>query len=236
MAARNRQQEGIVSDSSIRDCCVNRFADARGQEKYDPFVPDNDIRSLTKRDRVELTLKNGLVDPQDVLKLTEYVSEKAKKVFLLLIYCDAIKYIKDLQGGDFRDDDLPLLWKPSQGDSGVSMHRWLINNDASTDAEEQILPCFRAWPESKLEDFIEKQWIFLAPVFTRDKFDYVFYPSSRLPYLSTHDPGKSSGEGNFGTIRKCGLHNGHHDHQSLFEVIPSTHVPPRQFVDTIQLG
>ncbi|UPK91666.1 hypothetical protein LCI18_002601 [Fusarium solani-melongenae] len=218
MAANNHQHEGPISVSCILNRRVNRFRDDADQKIYDTFVPQDKMGPLTQRGNVELTLNEELTNPEDIRELTDYVVGKAEKVFLLLIYSDAIKYIRDLQRADFTDNDLPVIVRESEDGSGVSVHRWRANN-TSTYAEEQSLAGFRSWPESKLEDFFEKQWIFLAPVFAQDKFAHVLYSRSPLPYMRTQGSDTSSGEGHFGTIRKRGLHNGHYKHQNLFEHI-----------------
>ncbi|RSL50901.1 hypothetical protein CEP53_008631 [Fusarium sp. AF-6] len=225
MAANNHRQETIISDSSIRARCANRFRDAGGQETYQLFLPRDHISLLTDRNKVELTLKEKLTNPEDVVKLTEYVVGNAKKVFLLLIYSDTIKYIGDLQKAAFTDDDLPVIDTQSEDGDGVSIHRWHVNdtndtNDTKREEQaltyvgEQVLTCFKGWRESELEDFVEKQWIFLAPVFPSDKFDHVFHDMCRLPYVSAQGSGKYSGQGHFGTIRRCGLYK---EHQDLFK-------------------
>ncbi|KAL2689152.1 hypothetical protein Neosp_003204 [[Neocosmospora] mangrovei] len=222
MAANNRPHEGLISDRSILSRRVNRFLDDADQKIYDTFVPQDDMGSLIDRVNVEITLNEELNNPEDVQELTDYVVEKkANKVFLLLIYSDAVKYIRDLQRADFTDEDLPVITRESKDGSGVSVHRWRVN-DNSAYADEQRLAGFERWSESKLEDFFEKQWIFLAPVFAQDKFTHVLYSRSPLPYMRTQGSDMSSGEGHFGTIRKRGLHNGHHEYQGLFKVIPST--------------
>ncbi|WAO87250.1 Protein kinase domain-containing protein [Fusarium falciforme] len=216
MAANTRQHEGPISVSSILSRRVNRFRDDSDQKIYDTFVPQDNIQSLTERDKVELTLNEELTKPEDILALTEYVVGKAKKVFLLLIYSDTIKYIRDLQTTGFTDEDLPVIMRESEDGSSVSVHRWRAH-DTSTYAERQSLTCFSSWTEPELEDFLEKQWIFLAPVFARNKFAHVLYSRSPLPYMRTQGSDTSSGEGHFGTIRKRGLHNGHHKYQSLIK-------------------
>ncbi|RMJ17335.1 hypothetical protein CDV36_002983 [Fusarium kuroshium] len=124
----------------------------------------------------------------------------AQRVFLLLIRSDAINYIRDLQRAGFTDDDLPVIRRKSKDGSAVFIHKRLVN-DNSANTEEKILTCFLGWDESKLEVFFENQWVFLTPVFTPEKFAYVFHSQCPLPYMPLQHSDTSPNQENSDTIR-----------------------------------
>ncbi|RSL56407.1 hypothetical protein CEP54_008830 [Fusarium duplospermum] len=140
----------------------------------------------------------------------------AKQVFLTLIYSDAIEYIRDLQEANFTDGDLPVRKRRSRTAPGkTSIYRSRVND--TSPYTKTSLSGFQKWTEVKLDNFLHKQWIFLAPVLAEHKFAHVFHLSSPLPYVPTEGSDRSSEAGYFGAVKKRGLHNGHHAYRTLSE-------------------
>lgn len=170
------------------------------------FVPSGAIAQLTTREKVEDHLKrNKSCFPKDVStkSLVEYVLDKrmpAKKVFLALVYCDKLKYLQSLQNNGFCDKHLPV--RKSRGKNGkISIFSLRVDSK-----NMQPWNLFEKWPAFDAESFADKHWLFFAPVFFADRFQYDVDRQCPLPFLKKLSTSK---DGYGGTVFEVDLPKSH---------------------------
>lgn len=73
---------------------------------------------------------------------------------------------------------------------------------------DHVMDVFHTWGDSKFNNFYERQWRFLAPVFTKQDFEYYLEPGHILPFTNVRPV---SGTGHFGDVRQAHLHADHHE-------------------------
>lgn len=203
------QDSQIIKYDVISAKCSNP-KDVAG---YNRFLSRNIIRSMVTTENVKSTLNHKLKQPNDIQTLTDYVITKARHVFLALIFSGNLKRIRDLQQHHFTDHDLPVISEPQgsrdHGKKPLQIH--------TIHRPGQNWRCFSEWKLRKLDDFINRQWAFLAPQFRRNQFNYSFHQLCPLPFVPLE--GSNTSEGYFGLVRQVGVAAGHHEIQH-----PSFHV------------
>lgn len=168
------------------------------------FVPNDAISELASPEYVRHTLEaNPQYMPQDVSvrDLVDYVVDQnrpAKKVFLILVYCENLRYLDCLRAVRFCDRHLPIkkLWDGQRG--------WY---DVSTGhGQQKTWPSFNKWLAEQVETFETKQWVFMAPVFAADTFDYIIPMKCPLPIQKRIDHSK---RGYSGSVYEVAIHEAH---------------------------
>lgn len=182
----------ITYDQIKDNCSNNPELGDEISEGCSLFLPKNMAESLIQPRNVKSTLRQHF-EETDIEDLAKYVMTRAKQVFLTLVFSQTVSKMKTLQNGGFKDEDLPVCIK--------SRKICKTNSDSP-------LECFADWNSSDIDNFHEKQWTFLAPVFYENKFMYEFDRHHRLPFLSAKQPG--DGSGHFGEVRKVQLHFAHY--------------------------
>lgn len=181
-------------------------------ESYDgkEFLPKNAIEKLASAEIVRFHLKASLkVTPDDVTlaSLVDYVTnpiEPAKKLFLLLSFCEELEELGRFSNAGFRDKHLPIA---IERDTAITdRYRYNVRSPDSN----QFWDVFSTWKAKNLEDFNDKQWRFLAPVFENDptKFEHNLGHRCPLPILRRigHEKG-----GNFSTVFEVEIHEAHQE-------------------------
>ncbi|QYS92815.1 Protein kinase domain-containing protein [Trichoderma simmonsii] len=182
-----------ITYDQIKDKCSNNpDGGNKIPEGCSLFLPKDKAESLMQPESVESTLRQHFED-MDIKDLARYVMTHAKQVFLTLVFSNTVNKIKNLRNSGFKDEDLPVCIKS----------RKICKANSNSPLE-----CFADWKSMDIDNFCERQWIFLAPVFHEKKFMYEFDGQHRLPYLSAKQPG--DGSGHFGEVRKVQLHFAHY--------------------------
>ncbi|KAK2752916.1 tol-like protein [Colletotrichum kahawae] len=194
----------LVSYSAITQLLINPRKLGKPRKDYcDPFLPERRVQRLVQRARVEATLRDNIrsLSDSDLEKLTDYVMNEAKKVFLTLVRAGGVSevYLKALRKHKFTDADLPIGLNDSD-DNGICT---VMTDGKPKTPNGQSLKLFSSWSYAVLEKFFEHQWIFLAPIFRKTKFEYHFDHQCSLPFVDLHD--KQKVKGGFGAVRRLGL-------------------------------
>jgi hypothetical protein len=134
--------------------------------------------------------------------LSSQVVARAKKVFATLVLIDAPSAIKDFLEVRLEDDCLPV----SKG-TKVKRQTTLISCRNGT---QFLMP--KGFSDAKTNLFVEKQWLFQAPVWAPDSGHLIFDQNRPLPFYRL---GKSILNGGPNAVYQCMLHGGH---QSGFKV------------------
>ncbi|EQB52771.1 hypothetical protein CGLO_07577 [Colletotrichum gloeosporioides Cg-14] len=192
-----------ISYKVIKDLLINPTGLGQRKKVYcDPFLPESEVQSLVRRDRVEATLRKNIqpLSQSDLEKLTDYVMDKAKKVFLTLVRTEDVSiYLKVLRTHNFTDADLPIGIN-DKDDNGICT---VMTDGKPKSPDGQSLKLFSRWSEATLEKFFQQQWIFLAPTFRWTQFEYHFDHQCSLPFVDLND--KQNAKGSFGAVRRLGL-------------------------------
>lgn len=183
-----------VSDEIIRSTCQNVDGNF--------FVPQDIIDSLRDEAiiRAEITRLGWPGDSTD--RCVEYVLKApAIKIFLTLAACELIKNIDHFQRIGLNDEDLPLDHRKSSPDS-----RQTFASNSSVESDKR-LPS--GWGLAKRFNFLERQWMFLAPVFTNKNFVHVLNKRCPVPILNANQHGGYPKMGNFSSVKEITLHPAH---------------------------
>lgn len=89
--------------------------------------------------------------------LADKVYDQAKKVFAVLALIGQEHTISDLIKDNITDKDLPLV--PSSRDESV-----LVSKEPPEGETGKEFSSFKTWDERRVSDFLEKQWLVLAPI------------------------------------------------------------------------
>ncbi|KAE9572707.1 hypothetical protein CGMCC3_g11146 [Colletotrichum fructicola] len=136
----------------------------------------------------------------DLKKLTNYVMNKANKVFLTLVRSEAVPGNLELfQSHGFTDADLPIGLNGENGNGICSVGL----DGKPKNPNGQSLNLFDDLSDATIETFFQRQWIFLAPTFRKDQFEYKFDHHCSLPFVDLQD--KHPHKGGFGAVRRLGL-------------------------------
>lgn len=186
------------TDTSMRDHCK-------------PFLPKRAARGLVQRRLVEATLKEELrFGEEDKSIIANYVTDKAKKVFLILVYIEADKkcwkILKDT-AFSFSDKCLPIPGKKvgSQGDPTIGS---------------------LALSSRKKAEFLRDQWLFLAPTFQKRCFTYEFDHDLILPFVVIPNAMKDAGL--FGKVYQLGLRVDHIEDSAVSATVTFTPIGPQK--------
>ncbi|RSL62420.1 hypothetical protein CEP53_004786 [Fusarium sp. AF-6] len=145
-------------------------------EKY---LPENYLQRWSTKEYVKRELNNGITDDK-LDSLVTFITEKADKVFAItcLIFEGEKKKItkamRRFQEHQFDNESLPANLK----DEPNKPHRVAVNPKAFTKS---------VWTQARSEDFDEKQWRFLAPVFRGAIFKYELDEDCILPFKKKDD-------------------------------------------------
>ncbi|KAI1124586.1 hypothetical protein F5Y10DRAFT_280061 [Nemania abortiva] len=194
MDQRNPTQPAPVEFVDIHDSCV---AETRSPIPNPRFLPLHRASDwlLEPNIRARLgSLKD--VDGTDLDNLVVYAQQNAK-VFLTLVFSQTLKCVRPLWEAGFTDKHLPVARGP----------HWEIFTLNGGRKHE----CFSRgkWTHARKETFTIKQWVFLAPILSKDRFSYSLHADQPLPFVPSE--AVSSDRGNFGLVSKIMIPAGHHD-------------------------
>jgi hypothetical protein len=156
------------------------------------FVPTSSIRELITEGSIELELSNiGSAHKF----LSQYILSKASKIFAILVYIKMTKYIAEFCKRGLSDDILPVPVPGFAADLSV----------------------FKDWDYDNVSDFYESQWLFLAPVFTKQQFVYELDDACPLPFTSINPLSEKMSA--FSIVQEATIHPGH---QSIISSVSSS--------------
>lgn len=203
--------------------CIKKSLCINFDEKM--FLPANAIPSLTSREVIEPILAPLATEQVPLDSLVSYVlhpKKPARRLFLTLAFCDYMNELTHFYAQGLCDENLPLqeVGNDSRGaDGGVAIRS--LDYQQHPSARWTLPP---RWGERQIYDFVERQWHFLAPVFSRDRFLYVLYKKCPLPFLKKL-PGPNGGFQ--GSVDEIVIHEGH---QKVFVSL----APTNNTLDTTQ--
>lgn len=148
--------------------------------------------ALSKVSTLTATLKWLSRSPED--PLPSRVVEQARKVFAILVIIGEPDAIRDLLAEGLTDDYLPFRLDEN-GETLTSQNGKTFNSFATSMCEQ------------RRSDFIDRQWIVLAPILNVSGQHTVLDRRYPLPFEQT----KEAGHGLSSTVHKCKLHPAHYN-------------------------
>jgi hypothetical protein len=154
------------------------------------FVPDTCLASLMKKEVVIRVLEESQCSSRLKKKipigdLADFIIKDAYKVFATLLMMEKPHLIEQFYGTDFRQDMLPVRNRTPEDND-----KWEVVSYGEQDHYESLSGIFSGdetpWDDNAVTDFCDyKQWQFVIPVFTREKFRYNFPDEIHLPFIKT---------------------------------------------------
>ncbi|KAI0140283.1 hypothetical protein BJ166DRAFT_473272 [Pestalotiopsis sp. NC0098] len=175
---------------STRFLTENRAAAISGYRSYVDYLALNKISFYSGETIVRSTLENSsrmLSNSEDIGRLVDYVRERAKRLFLLLVYIEKLKWIGAFLNSGLTDDNLPLFVVADS--KSVTMR----------DSQNRHWRCFDEWSDFAQKSFVDYQWFFLAMPFSTVNFENRFYLEQPLEIRALSGV---SGRGGFGSVRR----------------------------------
>ena len=204
----------------------NQIFNSLAWSKFDaqdkPFLPIDCIESLITKDaiRKELKLDNDSTETQE--QTVDWIYREARNVFAIIVQCDiglekTLESINSFKKSMFNNASLPI-----ENPRTTSLQKW---SQHFYDKDWTPFRRYRFW---------EYQWIFLAPVFAEDKYDYNLSSECTLPFIWKDETVK---EGAFSCVYKVRIHPAHQKHEfnevrtTLFFIkfiyVPMSYIPVR---------
>lgn len=203
----------VVNYDAIYEKCCNRNSSG---DLFQLFLPESAVKSLVTEGQVISTLRQNAAigRSKDVNALASYFVKDARKTFLTMVYSGTSQYAWLLYEANFTDDSLPVTKHTSEAADGNRL--WLEpfpprgNGEAPQGLAAKTRHFSDTWSKKECNDFYQHQWMFRAPVFRADTFEYSLEPDVPLPYIPSYRFSEP-GAGHFSTVQKVGLLNDHHD-------------------------
>ena len=160
------------------------------------FLPLDVMNEVITEDIVKNAISGKLGRIFD-RKLPSKIVKDAKKTFAILVEIGEPGKMKELLSEGLTDDQLPLS---------------TVDNSAELKSHTgKRFPSFARWEtEQRVTDFIDKQWIFLAPVLDSSGRHVELSSKCPLPFLDMDEIGHT----NTSTVYKSLLHHAHFAPQS----------------------
>lgn len=179
----------------LADQILGCYASGVFENKPQDFLPCHCIDKLITKEAI---LEEFGIDDEPTPEetyLNTFILQHARKTFATAIICgiggnDLYQVMKRFQDDNFTDEFLPV-------------------NKETTDR----LQCFqptrgrdKSWTLLRNRDFLEKQFIFLAPVFSKSVFKMNLEPGHIFPFIEKSSEAK---EGTFSHVHRVTIHDSH---------------------------
>ncbi len=211
--------ESESSDDETTSLKENILDATWANNQHQIFLPADMIDKLSTPAIVQSELEDEDVPIRP--ELIQFASGPGKRVFLTLVFVENIAALPSLYSAGFSDADLPIGWDgrfPNTKTGFVSVSTL----DPRTNAPNslKVTPfSVQDWKPLSLLRFAKDQWIFLAPIFTEEKFRYTFYPKQPLPFVPFLRGEDNDKDGFFSRISQIRVHSAHREVSSTLECI-----------------
>lgn len=166
-----------------REDLATRLAMARVQSEMDhrPFVPLSSLQELLTKDAIELELVNLGVFYDNV----DFILHKSLRLFAILLTTNMTAWIPTFASHNLSDDSLPL--------SLETFPKFEVSREA--------------WSYVDMTNFVQSQWMFLAPVFKEGEFQRRIHNQCPLPFTAINRNNERMGA--FSLVRQVSVHPAH---------------------------
>ncbi|KAM0332207.1 hypothetical protein ACHAQA_002482 [Verticillium albo-atrum] len=168
--------------------------------KKQSFLPADQAEKLTTRQMVVTELRRVYSNERDIQWLADYVvaeSTKATALYLLMAHIKNLDALLDLATHGYGDADLPAY---PAGNSLRSV------NWTSKSGKPEFWPVLDKWDLDDIDMFGLRQWTFLAPVFSPEKFHHELEDDTCLPFIIHHS---HRDRGHYSSVYEVAIHKAH---------------------------
>lgn len=163
------------------------------------FCPENQFATLLTNDDIKRKLGEANSDTQS--ELIEWVYKNAKRIFAIMTHSrtfghDALRSLQRLREVGLTDIHLPIT---EEGISAKGLKFPLEIWEGKEKGEDL----------QALDDFYQKQWAFLPPVFSQEYFHYELQPSAIFPFIGKTEGRKDFKKTAFSEVRRYTIHEAH---------------------------
>ncbi|KAK1988376.1 kinase-like domain-containing protein [Colletotrichum cereale] len=135
------------------------------------FLPASSLDDLITKETVQNELPRSLMNRILADNLPGEIAKSSRRLFAILVMIGEPQAIRKLVGDGLTDDDLPF-GRPTHDDHGSTL-----------ESKRRLkVKSFQDWKnEAKVDMFLEKQWLFLAPKLDVSGTSTVFQVDSKCP-------------------------------------------------------
>jgi hypothetical protein len=192
MQSGSRGEIELPSETTIlADLIVGSYAIGVFDNPPRVFLPQSFLSEFITKAAVAEELEENL-DTDNNSGLVNFIVESAKKVFATAIISaidgsNLYMLMKRFQETEFDDSCLPL-----KRDTMLA------------------LPCFQGkfWNKLRTHNFLQNQWVFLAPIFSKSQFKIELEPEHIFPFTWVSNDAK---EGTFSNVYQATIHESHQE-------------------------
>lgn len=166
------------------------------------FVPTDALKQLLTRSKVSKILEGLKKRPRiDIPSLESFICDNASAVFATLVMIEKEPLIEQFYQHGFSDKQLPFDYKIAGNCvEATSSQLGTISPDRHPFNNPQ-------WRAKVIEDFWDRQWYFLSPVFSQSQFRYHFDKGIRMPFLKEYPLNQKTS--NFSVVEERPIHRDH---------------------------
>lgn len=211
---------------SVRQQILQRFAWAtKYPTNFPSFVPIDTLTELIDVKTVSMTLAEA--GRRDLSSATcANIANTLPRIFATLLITGKVEAIIQFELQGFTDDIFPLLRAdaPPKGRETRFRTWYSTIHPLSVDLDDDIHPvsnCFQdpsLWTLAEFGRFYHSQWLFSAPVFALEKFEYLLDPKSPLPFTTLSPYGVGTGQRPFSQVYMASIHPAHLPWQNTVRV------------------
>lgn len=156
------------------------------------FVPMDTLTELIHAETVSMALAEAGCHGLSIEKCAN-IADTLPRVFATLLLIGNVEAILEFKSQGFNDGILPLLRRSKVAFEGREKQGlgWNITvyrlSDEPYGGISKVSRCFKnpsLWTLDKFNLFYNAQWLFSAPVFDPEKFEYILAPQSPLPFTT----------------------------------------------------
>lgn len=194
---------------SLADRILKSFEASTFDARRQDYLPHNCITTLITPESIanELKLDSLEIDTSVKEQFVNWILTAASKVFAITVECDLgenklLTSMIDFQESNFTDQRLPIK----------SPRRPTGSTQPPVPTPKQFDPDI--WTTFRLYNFYEKQWKYLAPVFSAHQYEYNLTSECIFPFTVID---KRDG-GAFSSVYRVKIHPTHTEHSNIQEV------------------
>jgi hypothetical protein len=192
-------------------CLYDRFSEKLIDDpNLRPFLPRGEFEKLMNPRNIEAELfRTGCITTAhseiELRDLVNFIRNQAKICFATLVFIKKVSEIITFRQNGLTDKHLPLAFEFTEGKCDAKV----LHGDSGFPNVQPLTRCFKPpWDRQDREAFAEKQWLFLAPVFTEEDWKHTFHDKCPLPFLQ---PGAEqiARRTLFSEVRQWEIHSDH---------------------------
>ncbi|KAI1736807.1 kinase-like domain-containing protein [Xylaria scruposa] len=202
------------SPTMMRDTKLRLYEAMLSSINGQDFVPLDQLNEIFTEEEVRSILHSVGLNGQSSSGLLRYIMDHAKKMFATVVFMDQPLLIQDLAFANLTDAHLPVgqdLWG-EDGESGDSYEVGAIRSYHSMSDKlnrESNLAVFRSWPPRTRYEFCDRQWLFLAPVFSENNYKTYVHRKCPLPFLPPPEDPHEIKSSHHSKVYKVSVHPAH---------------------------